>query len=578
MRTLAPIAAAAAIPTTTTTTTKGDAMKRRSRGVATSALLFAAIVSAPAFAAGPMSCASLAGLHLPDTTITVAEFVPAGAFDPPGTNTPPIDTAACRVAGSIKPTSDSDIRFEVWMPTSGWNGKFLSAGEGGYAGTINYNGIAGALRRGYAGGSTDTGHVGGTADFAPGHPEKVTDFGWRGKHLQAARSKDIIRAFYGQPARHSYFSSCSNGGRQALMEIQRFPEDYDGVIVGAPAHNWTHHFAGFIWNEQALWNTPGSWVSNSKMAAIQAATLATCDALDGVKDGVVEDPRRCSFDPSTLACPADTDGPGCLTPPQVAAVKKIMAGPRNPRTGEQIYPGYFTSAAGEAAAWPQWITGTATPGASTQAFFGNGFFARIVHEIPAPGVWDFSTFNFDSDVAFADAKTARTMNATEADLRAFTHRNRRGKIIMWHGWEDPAISAVDSVNYYRQVVRENDDAKDFFRLFMVPGMLHCGGGPGPNSFGQGLAQARPLSNAPEHDVLSALERWVEEGVAPKSIVAVKYISNNPVLGIERTRPLCAYPRVAVYKGSGSTDDAANFRCRHPRDGKHDHADDDDHDD
>jgi feruloyl esterase len=529
----------------------------------------------PQVAKAAASCESLLALHLPDTTITTATVVPAGAFNPA------IVTTACRVAGSIKPTSDSDIRFEVWMPTTGWNGKFLSAGEGGYAGAVNYGGIGGALSRGYAGGSTDTGHVGGTADFAPGHPEKVTDFGWRGKHLQAARSKDIIRAFYGSAAKHSYFSSCSNGGRQALMEIQRFPEDYDGVLVGAPANNWTHHFAGFVWNEQALFNTPGSYLPASKLTAIQSATLAKCDKLDGVEDGVAEDPRRCNFDPASIACPAGTDGPSCLTPAQIAATRKIMQGPRNPRTHRQIYPGYFTSAAGDASTWGLWITGPAVPGASIQAFFGNGFFGRFVEEIPAPGVWDYTSFDFDSDMAFTDRKLERTMNATEADLSRFTHRNRRGKIIMWHGWEDPAISAADAVDYYSQVVRANDDSTDFFRLFMVPGMSHCGGGPGPNAFGQSLPQAQPLSSAPEHDILSALERWVEEGVAPKRIVAVKYLNNNPTAGIERTRPLCAYPRVAVYKGHGSTNDEANFECRKPRsekhDGKHD-RDDDDHDD
>lgn len=551
----------------------------RKIGLAASTLFIAAAVSAPAHAAAPVACESLTGLSLPDTVITLATVVPAGTFDPPGA-TPPIDTTACRVAGSIRPTSDSDIRFEVWMPASGWNGKFLSAGEGGFAGTINYGGIAGALRRGYAGGSTDTGHVGGNADFAPGHPEKVTDYGWRGKHLQAARSKDIIRAFYGQPAKHSYFSSCSNGGRQALMEIQRFPEDYDGVIVGAPAHHWTHHLSGFLWNEQALFNTPGAHVSTTKLQAIQAATLATCDALDGVRDGVVEDPRRCRFDPASIACPAGTDGPSCLTPPQVGAVRKIMQGPRNPRTGRQIYPGYFTSAAGEPASWPLWITGPNVPGASVQGFFGNGFYGRMVYEVPVPGVWDFSTFNFDSDLAFTDTKTARTMSATETDLSPFRRQNRRGKIIMWHGWEDPAISGVDSVDYYQQVAAENKDAKDFFRLFMVPGMLHCGGGPGPNAFGQNLAQTQPLSNAPEHDVLSALERWVEEGKAPKQIIAVKYLNDSPAQGIVRTRPLCAYPKAAVYKGKGSTDDAASFKCRKPKHEKHDDDDDDDgdHDD
>ena len=550
-------------------------------GRAVSAFLFAAAVlwSRTATAA-PVSCESLASLHLPDTTITTAAMVPAGTFDPPGA-TPPIDTTACRVAGSIVPSSDSNIQFEVWMPAAGWNGKFLSAGEGGYAGAINYGGIADALRRGYAGGSTDTGHVGGTADFAPGHPEKVTDFGWRAKHLQAARSKDIIRAFYGKPIAHSYFSSCSNGGRQALMEIQRFPEDYDGVLVGAPAHDWSHLFAGFIWNEQALWNTPGAYLKQSKLDAIQAATLASCDALDGVTDGVVEDPRRCTFDPASLACAAGTDGDSCLTPPQVAAVQKIMTGARNPRTERQIYPGWFTSTAAAPGSWGAWITGPAVPGASIQAFFGNAYFGRIVNEIPAPTPWDFSTFNFDSDMTNADRKAvggALTMNAVDPELGDFRRTNHRGKIIHWHGWEDPAISALGSVDYYNEVVAANPDARAFYRLFLAPGMVHCGGGPGPNSFGQSLPQAKPLDNSPENDVLSALERWVEKGVAPKRIVAVKYVNDQPAQGVLRTRPLCAYPRTAVYRGTGSTDDAANFDCRKPKHQGGDDQDDDGDDD
>lgn len=529
----------------------------------------------------PIPCEGLAMLQLPDTTITTAQSVPAGSFTPPGTTTLLTGLPAfCRVAGSIKPTSDSDIKFEVWIPSSGWNEKFLSAGEGGYAGSINYAGIAGALRRGYAGGSTDTGHVGGTADFAPGHPEKVIDFGWRAKHLQAVRSKEIIRAFHGTRIKHSYFSSCSNGGRQALMELQRFPEDYDGVIVGAPAHDWTHLFAGFVWNEQALWNTPGAYLNAKNLAAIQTATLASCDALDGVVDGVVEDPRRCRFDPASLACPEGTTSDSCLTPPQVNAVRKIMQGPRKVHTshfsqvvnhggvaGKQIFPGYFTSAAAEPGSWGVWITGPALPGASVQGFFGNGFFGRIIEEIPAPGVWDFSTFDFDEDMRAADRKAEHTFNATATNLRSFRRENPRGKIILWHGWEDPAISALSSIDYYRQVVRQNHDADEFFRMFLAPGMLHCGGGPGPNSFGQSLPQATPLSNAPEHDILSALERWVEKGIAPERIVAAKYVANQPAQGVERTRPLCAYPKVAAYKGSGNTNDAASFECRHPnRDG------------
>lgn len=545
----------------------------------------AASVPAQARDRSPIPCESLATLQLRDTTITTAQSVPAGSFTPPGATTPLTGLPAfCRVAGSIKPTSDSDIKFEVWIPSSGWNEKFLSAGEGGYAGAISYGGIAGALRRGYAGGSTDTGHVGGNADFAPGHPEKVTDFGWRGKHLQAVRSKEIITAFSGKRIKHSYFSSCSNGGRQALMELQRFPEDYDGVIVGAPAHDWTHLFAAFVSNEQALWNTPGAYLNAGNLAAIQTATLASCDGLDGVVDGVVEDPRRCSFDPASLACPGGTTSDSCLTPPQVNAVRKIMQGPRKPHMshisqvsshggapGKSIYPGFFTSAAAAPGSWGVWITGPAVPGASVQGFFGNAFFGRVIEEIPAPGVWDFSTFDFGEDMRAADRKAENTFNATETNLRSFRRENPRGKIIMWHGWEDPAISAQSSIDYYEKMAAQNHDADEFFRMFLAPGMLHCGGGPGPNSFGQSLPQATPLSNAPEHDILSALERWVEKGVAPERIVAAKYVADQPAQGVQRTRPLCAYPKVAIYKGAGSTNDAANFECRRPNRGRDGHG-------
>jgi feruloyl esterase len=249
-----------------------------------------------------------------------------------------------------------------------------------------------------------------------------------------------------------------------------------------------------------------------------------------------------------------------------------LAGATNPRTGRRIFPGWFTSAAGESDAWPLWITGFPAPGTPVGAVIGNEFFGRIIHEIPAPGVWDFSTFNFDSDVAAADAKAAFTFNATDTNLTAFRVRNPRGKIILWHGWDDPAISAVSTVNYFQRMVRETADARAFVRLFMVPGMLHCGGGPGPNSFGQALPQATPLSHRPEDDVLSALDQWVEHGVAPERIVAAKYINDDPTQGIERTRPLCAFPNRAVYDGRGSTDDAANFTCRAPKPAHDDQGD------
>ncbi len=554
----------------------------RLRIAASSAMTIAIMIGISpsiALASKGKSCEELIDLGLKDTVIEAAESVPAGSFLPPGSSAPITDLPAfCRVAGSIHPTDDSDIKFEVWMPSSDWNKKFLSAGEGGWAGSINYGGIAQALQRGYAGGSSDTGHVGGNADFAPGHPEKVIDFGWRGKHLQAVKSKQIIAAFYGRAVRHSYFSSCSNGGRQAMMEIQRFPSDYDGVIVGAPAHDWTHLFTGFVWNEQAAWSEEGASLSPGKLATIQAETLKTCDAKDGVEDGVAEDPRRCDFDPATLLCPKGVDDDSCLTQRQIETTMKIMQGPqrsgswRHHRHGgknREIFPGYFTSAAADPGTWPLWVVGPAA-GASVQAFFGNSFFGRVIEEIPAPGVWDFNELNFNEDIKAADKKIAGTFNATNPDLRHFARHNPRGKIIIWHGWEDPAISAPSTIDYYNAVQKKTRNAGKFTRLFLAPGMAHCGGGPGPNSFGQNLPQATPLSDSPKHDILSALERWVEKGKPPKKIIAAKYVDNDPSQGVERTRPLCPYPLVARYKGHGSTDEASNFRCKRQKSHSHKH--------
>ena len=500
----------------------------------------------------PLSCGELGESKLPDTTISYANYFAVGG-----------KIGACRVIGAIHPTRDSDIAFEVWLPFGGWNGKYLAVGELGAAGAINQPGILEAVRRGYAASSTDTGHVGAKSDYAPGHPEKVIDSGWRARHLEAERSKQLIRLFYDKPAKHSYTNSCSHGGLQALMEAQRFPEDFDGMIVGAPVHDLTHLMVAAVWNEQALWKVPGAYLSASKRSALQAATLASCDALDGVKDGVVEDPRRCHFDPSSLACPEGTDGDGCLTPPQLNAVRMIMQGPRNPRNGKQIYPGLFTSASGDSD-WGFFLAGSATPGTSWSSRIATAFLSRKVDELPPPGRRDLMKFDFDRDVAAVDAKLEHVLNATDPNLQSFRKANPTGRIIIWHGWEDPAAPALRTVDYYREVVSTNASADDFVRLFMVPGMVHCSGGRGPESFGQMLPQETPLSHSPEHDVLSALEHWVEDGAPPERIIAVKYVDDDPTKGIVRTRPLCRYPMTAVYKGTGSTDEAANFECRTPQ--------------
>ena len=339
------------------------------------------------------------------------------------------------------------------------------------------------------------------------------------------------------------------------MEAQRYPEDYDGIIAGAPANFWTHLLSQALWDIQATMQEPASYIPASKLPAIEAGALARCDELDGVKDGVIDDPRRCSFDPGELLCKGP-ESDSCLTDAQVVALKKIYAGPTT-SGGQQIMPGFPPGAETGGGGWGAWITGPA-PGKSAQYGFGTGFFSNMMFNNAA---WDYHTFNLDHDVKAADEKMAPVLNATDPDLTAF--KDRGGKLILYHGWADAAIPAANSINYYQSVTAKmgSSSAAEFLRLYMVPGMQHCGGGPGANAFGQlGVAQGDAQRN-----LETALERWVEEGTAPATIIATKYKSGvDPASGVVRTRPLCPYPEVARWKGSGSTDDAGNFACVKPK--------------
>ena len=526
-------------------------------------LLCATFLAVPMFAA---TCESLASLKLPSTTITAAQSIVAGAFTlPPGTPPSPPGLgpsgffkampAFCRVAGTIQPSTDSHIEFEVWLPSAGWNHKLEGAGNGGFAGSINYSELAQALIAGYATSSTDTGHKGGGTDakWALGHPEKIIDFGYRAIHETAEKSKAVIRAFYGEAPQRSYFSSCSNGGRQALMEAQRYAADYDGLIAGAPAANWTRIMAGFTWNQQSSEADPASHIPAAKFEAIGTAVLAACDALDGVKDGVIDDPRKCHFDPAALLCKG-AESATCLTQPQIAALQKIYAGPRNSK-GQQVYPGFQPG--GESAAnplgWAAWFSGPA-PGASAQYAFATQAGAYMIYQNAA---WDYRTANFDKDLKIADDTMGQRLNAIDPNLKAL--KDHGGKLILYHGWSDPALVPTATVSYYENVVAKMGpkDTASFVRLYMVPGMNHCALGPGPNSFGAGPGR----SADPGFSMFAALERWVEKGAAPDKIVATKYkMDGNPASGVARTRPLCPYPQVARYQGSGTTDEAANFAC------------------
>jgi hypothetical protein len=518
-------------------------------------LTLLAWIACAAMPAGARSCEDLAQLSLAGTTITGAESLPAGTFTPPGEK--PIQNlpAFCRVAGSVKPTSDSNIQFEVWMPIAGWNGKFQGAGNGGFAGYIDYETMAAAVSRGYATASTDTGHRadGLDASWALGHPEKIVDFGYRGIHETADKAKAIVRAFYGEGPRHSYFSSCSNGGRQALMEAQRFPNDYDGIIAGDPANFLTHILTAAVREMQATMQDPAGYIPPNKLPAIEAAALARCDEGDGVKDGVIDDPTRCRFDPSVLLCKgAESDS--CLTAPQVAALKRIYAGTRT-SSGQEIMPGFPPGGETGEEGWGEWITGRAL-GKSVRLSFATQFFANMVYNDAA---WDYRTFNVDRDLKATDDKMAPILNATDADLTRF--KQRGGKLILYHGWNDPAIPAGNTIHYYESVLKKmGKDGAEFVRLYVAPGMQHCYGGPGPDMFGQdGVAKGDP-----QHDLGAALERWVEQGKPPNQIIATKSkTGSDPASGVIRTRPLCPYPAVAHWKGTGSNDDAANFVCLNP---------------
>jgi Tannase and feruloyl esterase len=527
------------------------------------ALSGAALGPAPAFAQKP--CESLTTLTLANATITSATSVAAGAFKPPAGPGQPVPTdplpAFCRVAGIAKPSTDSEIRFELWLPNSGWNGKYEQVGNGGFAGTIPLSAMAQPLLRGYATAGTDDGHAAATDGlWALGHPERLTDFGYRAVHETSVEAKAITRAFYGRDLARSYFVGCSDGGREALMEAQRFPGDFVGIVAGAPANNWTHLLVGAIWTEQALFNDPASYVPPNKLSVIQNAVVTACDALDGVKDGVIADPRRCHFDPAVVQC-RSADGADCLTPPQVAAVRKIYGGPRNPRTGAQIFPGFSPGTEAVPANWRVWISGNGPGQPTLQAFFGNTFYAYMVFDNPK---WDFRTFNFDSDVKTADDKTVGILNSTDPDLTKF--KARGGKLIQYHGWGDAAIPPQNSIDYFETVqsvmgktTRERDlgATQGFYRLFMVPGMSHCAGGIGATSFGNVPSRLHD----PGHDVVSALEQWVEKGVAPNQIIATGFVGGDSAKGVETTRPLCPYPEEARYKGTGDTNSATSFTCQ-----------------
>ena len=495
---------------------------------------------AQAAPASAMSCAGLASLALPNATITSATVVDAGTFIPPGTAGDRALAAAertygglpafCRVAATLAPSSDSDIKVEVWLPSADWNGKYQAVGNGAFTGSIRYNSMAAAVGRGYATSSTDTGHEGNTASFGLGHPEKVIDFGYRSVHEMTVMAKATIDSYYNEGLQFSYWNGCSAGGRQAMKEAQRFPDDFDGIIAGAPGNDWTGRAGASLRVAKPLEANEAARLSAEQRQLVHTAALELCDAADGVTDGVVGDPERCAFDPAVLQCSGPASN-ACLTSAQVTTVRMLYSSPENPKTGRPI-TGLFP---GSELGWTDlgWTRSARATGLEQFRYLTFG-----------DEEWTVDQFNFETDIVQAEAVDNDTLNALDPNLTPFFDRG--GKLISYHGWSDPQISPANATQYYRRVVDTVGDAEvvhDSYRLFMAPGMGHCGGGEGPSRF----------------DMLTALEEWVERGNAPDSILA----SRERDGAVDRTRPLCPYPQQAVYTGSGSTDDAENFVCRAP---------------
>jgi feruloyl esterase len=519
----------------------------------------------------PAACEKLAALVLPNTTITLAEVIGAGAFTAPvnpatrggggssalvgtlgpvpdvpgrvtantaglglgyngGRGVPPFRAlpAFCRVAATLRPSPSSDIRMEVWMPVTGWNGSFRGTSPNGLGGIINYNAMGVGLTDGFAVASTDTGHQGGDAAWMQ-VPDKVTDFAGRAMHETTVAGKAIAAAYYGSAPRYSYMIECGGGSAAALHEVQKYPGDYNGVTVGGHAAHLTRQIFGQLWQWQAAHPNGAAIFPAAKLAVIHQAVLQKCDMLDGVKDGLLESPTSCAFDPKEIECKSG-DGTNCLTAAQVEAARKIYAGPVNPRTNEKVWPGLFR---GSELDWSFFSEAENPVGIATSAL-------RMIKGDPT---WDFRTtpVDLDRDVALADQADISRVSASNPDISEFVRRG--GKLILSGGWNNALVPAGAVLDYYNRVEatigREN--TRRSVRLYMVPGMIECNGGPGTDTF----------------DMLAVMRRWVEGGQAPNEVIASRVERGKVV----RTRPLCPYPQTATYRGAGSTDDAKNFVCR-----------------
>jgi feruloyl esterase len=502
---------------------------KRNLGVVLIVLAWLQVVSA--HAATP--CEKLVSLAIPNAKIDSAQLVAAGAFVPPaglgarGGNPYANLPAFCRVTATLTPSKDSDIKTEIWLPASGWNGKYQAVGNGGWAGTISYTALAAAVAAGYAGASTDTGHVGNNADFALGHPEKLIDLAYRSIHEMTVQSKTIINEHYGTPAKYSYYNGCSQGGRQGLAAAQKYPEDFNGIIAGAASWNQMRAHGAREALNLVVNKDQDSVIPRSKYQMIHEAVLNACDALDGVKDGVLENPMQCNFDYAKLLCKAG-DAADCLTKGQVESAKAMTSPLKDPKTGKVLFDGHLM---------PGSELGWATLGGPEPLGLSTSGMKNVVFK---DAKWDYHTMNLSTDVDRAARSDNGEMYSGEPNLKPFFDHG--GKLLMYHGWSDPQVNPLLSVTYYKNVVDTvgKEKASNSIELFMMPGVNHCSGGPGTDTF----------------EKVKVLEQWVEQGKKPSQIVASHLTAGK----VDKTRPLCPFPQVAEYKGAGDTNDAASFVC------------------
>jgi feruloyl esterase len=517
----------------------------------------------------PAACERLASQSLPNATITLAQVVNAGAFAVPvnapregggssalagtigpvpavpgrvtantaglglgyngGRGIPPFSAlpAFCRVTATLKPSPSSDIRMELWMPIAGWNGNFRGTSPNGLGGVINYNAMGVGLTDGFAVASTDTGHQGGDTAWMQ-VPDKVTDFAGRAMHETTVAGKALATAYYGTAPRYSYMIECGGGSAAALHEVQSYPADYNGIVVGGHAAHLTRQIFGQLWLWLAAHPDGVAVLPTATLQVIHDAVLDQCDLLDGVKDGLLENPMRCAFDPQEIECKPGADDARCLTATQVDAVRKIYMGPTNPRTGEKVWSPLYR---GSELDW-SFFTESGNPiGIATGAL-------RMILDDPT---WDFRSIDFDRHVALADRSAIARVNASNPDISDYVRRG--GKLILSGGWNNALVPAGAALDYYGNVEKTIgiEDTRQGVRLYMVPGMIECNGGPGTDTF----------------DMLGVMRRWVERGEAPNEVIASR-VEHGKVV---RTRPLCPYPQVAAYAGSGSPDEAKNFICK-----------------